>query len=55
MNFLNLPNPSGLTRPCVHSASNRNEHEKEKSNVSGEKSPAGRRTDNLNAICEPIF
>jgi hypothetical protein len=35
--LLNLPNPSGCTRPWVYSASNRNEYRKhEKKNVSGE-------------------
>jgi hypothetical protein len=34
--FLNLPNPSGRSRPWVYSASNRNEYEKQNNNVSGE-------------------
>jgi hypothetical protein len=35
--FFNLPNPSGLTRPWVYSASDRNEYQKQKNNnVSGE-------------------
>jgi hypothetical protein len=32
--FFNLPNPSAAIGPGVHSASNRNEYEKHKSNVS---------------------
>jgi hypothetical protein len=35
--------------PKVYSASNRNEYQKQKNNVSGV-----RRSDNLAAICEPI-
>jgi hypothetical protein len=34
--FFNLPNPSGRTRPWVYSASNINEYQKQKNNVSGE-------------------
>jgi hypothetical protein len=34
--FLNLPNPSGSTSPGVYSASNRNEYQKHKNNVSRE-------------------
>jgi hypothetical protein len=36
VNFFNVPNPSGRTRPWVHSAPNRNEYQKWKDNVSGE-------------------
>jgi hypothetical protein len=32
--FFNVPNPPGFTRPWGHSASNRNEYQKEKNNVS---------------------
>jgi hypothetical protein len=34
--FFNVPNPSDGTSPGVHSASNRNEYQKQKYNVSGE-------------------
>jgi hypothetical protein len=34
--FLNLPNPSGRARPWRYSASNRNEYQKHKNNVSAE-------------------
>jgi hypothetical protein len=34
--FLNVPNPSGRTRPWGYSASNRNEYQKQKNNVSEE-------------------
>jgi hypothetical protein len=43
--------------PGVYSASNRNEYQKQKNNVSGVgggKARSVRRTDNLNAICESI-
>jgi hypothetical protein len=36
INFLNLSNPSGSTKPWVYSVSNRNEYQKQKNNVSGE-------------------
>jgi hypothetical protein len=36
VNIFNLPNPSGLLRPGVDSASNRNEYQKQENNVSGE-------------------
>jgi hypothetical protein len=35
----------------VYSACNRNEYQKQKNNVSGEKSASVRRADNLTAIC----
>jgi hypothetical protein len=44
--FLNLPNPSGRTRPGVYSASNRNEYQ-------GSKVQLVRKADNLTAIYEP--
>jgi hypothetical protein len=34
--FFNLHNPSGRTRPRIYSASDRNEYQKQKHNVSGE-------------------
>jgi hypothetical protein len=34
--FFNLPNPSSDSRPWVYSASNRDEHKKQKNNVSVE-------------------
>jgi hypothetical protein len=34
--FFNSHNPSGRTRPCGLLASNRNEYQKQKNNVSGE-------------------
>jgi hypothetical protein len=36
MNFFNLPNLLAILGPGVHSASNRNEYQKQKNNVSGE-------------------
>jgi hypothetical protein len=50
--YLILPAALG---PEVHSASNRNEYQKQKNNVCGEQSAAGGRADNLTAICEPTF
>jgi hypothetical protein len=41
MDFFNLPNPSAALRPGVYSASNRNEYQKQKNDVSGELSAAG--------------
>jgi hypothetical protein len=38
----------------VHSASNRNEYRKQKTNVSGSRARPVSRADNLTAICEPI-
>jgi hypothetical protein len=53
--FLNLPNFSGRIRPWVHSASNRNEYQKQKIiMLLGSKVRPVRRADNLTAICEPI-
>jgi hypothetical protein len=56
--FFNLSNPSGRTRPGGggggHPASNRNEYQKQKYNVSGNKAWPVHSTDNLTAICEPI-
>jgi hypothetical protein len=40
--------------PGVYSASNRNEYQKQKNNVSGSKVRPVRRADSLTAICEPI-
>jgi hypothetical protein len=37
----------------VYSASNRNEYQKQKNNVSLSKALPARRVDNLTAICEP--
>jgi hypothetical protein len=34
--FFNLPNPSDALGPAVYSASNRNEYQKQKNNISGE-------------------
>jgi hypothetical protein len=50
-NALTLPAALG---PGVHSASNRNEYQKQKNNVSGEQSAASHKTDSLTVICEPI-
>jgi hypothetical protein len=50
--YLILPAATG---PGVHSASNRNEYQKQKNNVLGSREWPVRRTDNLSAICEPIF
>jgi hypothetical protein len=36
VNFFNLPNPTAALGPGVSSASNRNEYQKQKKNVSGE-------------------
>jgi hypothetical protein len=41
--------------PGVYSASNRNEYQKQKNNVSGSKTLTASKVDNLTAICEPIF
>jgi hypothetical protein len=38
----------------ILSASKRNEYEKQKNNVSGEKTRPVLKADNLTAICEPI-
>jgi hypothetical protein len=46
LNFFNLPNPSGRTRPGVHSASKRNEYQKQKQRPT-------LKADNPTAICEP--
>jgi hypothetical protein len=54
VNVFNLPNPTALG-PGVYSASNRNENQKQKINVSGSRARPVRRADNLAAICEPIF
>jgi hypothetical protein len=40
MNFSNLPNPSGALGSGVYSASNRNEYQKQKNNISEEQSAA---------------
>jgi hypothetical protein len=45
--------PAGLA-PGVYSASNRNEYQKQRNNVSGSRARPMRRADNLTAICEPI-
>jgi hypothetical protein len=50
--YLILPAALG---PGVYSASNRNEYQKEKNNVSGNRALPVRRVENLTAICEPIF
>jgi hypothetical protein len=39
--FFHLPNPCGRTGPWGHLVSNRNEYQKQKSNVSVEQSAAG--------------
>jgi hypothetical protein len=41
MNIFNVSNPSGSTKPWVYSASNINEYQKQKNNVSGKKSAEG--------------
>jgi hypothetical protein len=52
MYFFNLPNP--FVGSGVYSASNRNEYQKQKNNVSGSRKRPVPRADNLTAICEPI-
>jgi hypothetical protein len=49
--FLILPAALG---PGVYSASNRNEYQKLRNNVSGSTARSVRRADNHAAICEPI-
>jgi hypothetical protein len=49
--YLILPDALG---PGVHLASNRNEYQRQKNNVSLDRSPPVRRADNLTAICEQI-
>jgi hypothetical protein len=43
-----------LLGPRVYSASDRNEYQKQKNNVSGSRARPVRRADKLAAICEPI-
>jgi hypothetical protein len=40
--------------PGVYLASNKNENQKQKNNVTGSKARLVRRAENLTAICEPI-
>jgi hypothetical protein len=49
--YIMLPTILG---PGVHSASNRNEYQKQTNNVSGSKAWPVRRADKLEAICEPV-
>jgi hypothetical protein len=53
MIFFNLPNPSSHTRPWIHSASDRNEYQKQKNNVSGGKVQPNFMADSLIVIREP--
>jgi hypothetical protein len=52
-NYEKLIIPAALG-PGVYSASNRNEHQKQKIMFLGSKARPVRKTDNLTAICEPI-
>jgi hypothetical protein len=52
--FFNLPKLSSHIMPFgVYSASNRNEYQKQKNNVSGSRARPVRRADNLTAVFEP--
>jgi hypothetical protein len=52
--FFNLPNPSGRSRPWGSLSLKRNEHQKQKNNVTESKVLPVRTAENLTVICEPV-